>query len=306
MEKKPSFDQIKHIRNDLDRFHDTFSVYLSPFRALALARSVAGISAEALSQELDISRSYLASLENYSKPITQTLCTRLLNLYHLEKKNDIAQIFKVYEKIFCDNNIPYFFNIINSIHTSSEHFSLLSNFSTTACIGLLKNICFQTISSYPNFFDITWHDTSFKSTAISTPITWQKDNSIFIPRTILIPPKNLFIAWVAGIISPDKLIYYYKTGEATPLTLVDCRYGFTNTSPLALEGLVAFLLNNIALELHCSHEFASALVGGGKSPLLTMKSKIMISEGKEIILVASNNFKDFYALIEEDISDEEQ
>lgn len=228
-----------------------------PYRALALARTIAGLPAAAVASRLSISRSYLAALENYSKPVIPDTLNSFSLLVESDYKDDAWRVFR---NILC--------LLLDPVSSSPNLMSLFEYFGhlrekLSDLEPRLLVLLFEAIACLTSLFDVIYYDVTNNKLALSEEealLALLKEYSLWppgkIPKMVLITERSALIGFLAGVLSAERYVdvlttkanpYGYK--PFSPLVMFDRLALQSFSNPIILASLAAFLFSEMTVTL---------------------------------------------------------
>jgi hypothetical protein len=265
-------EALQDILKDLAIWRGHVPGLLHPMRAISLARAISHVSAAKIAETMGISRSYLAALENYTKPLTLTD-----NFYgyinSLAGANNNSAFSTVYKKFMTINNPDGLF----------EYVAALERMMYRELEDQFLHLIFETVTSMPTWFEILWEEVPGGSEGyihltekeeIEWPSWWPPGQ---MPRAVLASSKqSSILSWLAGQISSDELISYYE-GNPVGATVLLHRRQRADIKPSGLIALGIFMFSkinvsfshSISYPVQCSAIFQGKVISNLFDPLTT-------------------------------------
>ena len=225
---------LNGLLSDLSEWRSIVPAMLHPFRAVALARNLVGISAENVAKQMGISRSYLAALENYYKPITSDAKYFFKKLFSSKKEKRMEDFQEIFGMLVC----------VDKIDEVIKYFTILHNMFLNLELEAL-NLIFKSIATLKSYFEIL-EDSSGQA------------------KIIIANNKSILPAYLFNLISVNQVVSYYQNIEPfVPVVLFDReslnRSKYTNLS--LISGIFAFFFTEVRLNIkHGYCEISSCLL----------------------------------------------
>ena len=260
---------FQKIIQDLASWRDLVPGLLHPIRALALARAVSSVSAARIAEKMGISRSYLAALENYTKPITDDFYNYIDKLTAKEGNNFSTAYNNFTPDIGVEALFQYVYSLEKTIHRELE--------------DQLLHLIFEAVTAFPHLFDILWEEVPggqegyfylVDKEKIKWPSWWPAGQ---IPKAILTSSRQSWLlSWLAGQISSDELVSYYE-GKPVGVNVLIHRQQRGEIKPSGLIALSIFLFSqinisfshNMSYPVQCSSIFQGYVLSNLFDPLTT-------------------------------------
>lgn len=248
---------------DLSQIRLSVPGFFHPFRAVALARAAAGLSAAEVAKAMETSRSYLAALENYTRPVTYDM-TEFFDRLGVDRQIDSNRwgIFRgLLEEILgvriadIDPYIKYY-DFTQKILRGGD-------FSADELKPQKVCAVFEALSFLPDFFEIVYREIpeqqyQYLRSASLWPPAWPSRQ---VPEMILCKPESILFAYLLGLVSVDQVIDVYEKRAAAeiipyfqPFLLMSITgealstlYRFADS--MALDALCVFLFENIVVDV---------------------------------------------------------
>ncbi|MGB9793334.1 MAG: hypothetical protein ACPLTR_12300, partial [Thermacetogeniaceae bacterium] len=250
------------LMEDLERIKTVVRGCFHPFRAVALCRAFAGLSAANVASAMKTSRTYLSALENYARPVTDDMYKYFDNLASSEiSEHDGGFFVKTLEKVLgieIADTFPY-------IEYYAFLEKLLKGGESTSDELVPQKVCavFEALSFLTDFFEIFYDEIKEEYyhhlQSISLwPSGWPERK---VPHTILCKPESVLFAYLFGVLSADQVMDIYVKRVTTPLPPISQYYVLMSISKgglstlyrlansLALNALCAFLFDHVILDI---------------------------------------------------------
>jgi hypothetical protein len=236
---------LERILEDLRCNRAVFSGMIHPAKAISLARAVSKVKSEEMSEALGMSRSYLSTMEVFSKPINEKFLINMATFLENKPEGRLSAVIENYEALLPDTPFPSYQKHV----CLCQYLASLEHIIRPAFSKEIGNICFECVTSFPEYFDIAWEsEKKYDMTGINRkrPSNWPEGQ---IPQSVISNRKSLIPAWTAGLISTNDLIKAYLKNRY-PLILIARRdpVGFQLNVP-NLISLFTFLFESFKLNM---------------------------------------------------------
>lgn len=254
MEDLNFLETVKYrLSSDVTSWREVVPGLIYPFRAIALARVLTNISAAQIAEIAGISRSYLAALENYGKPLPSNTDTILEKIFAhrdgIDNFQDVLSILINPEDI--NRNVEYFLFLQEKISELEPRLLVL---------------LFEILTSLKDRFEILYYDinSDFQNTydnmisAGLIPEWWPLNK---IPKMIIAEQKSGLPAFLFNLVSAEQVASCYKIiayqQPFTPVVFMDRMNLFRrkNISLYSISGISAFFLKEIRVSIKSSAIF---------------------------------------------------
>ncbi|MGB9887761.1 MAG: hypothetical protein ACPLPT_10630 [Moorellales bacterium] len=260
-ENKPETEVLRLVREDLSLYQSRgIPAIIHPMRALSLARTIAGVPAALLAEAMGVSRSYLALLENYGKPVTEDIETYMQRLTRAAKQDEaVSRVMSNYEALLPVRwfTLPELLRRQKEVGTAVKIRHLL-NYTTSMEKGftrlvrgdILSYALLEAVSvlGKMGLADVVWESASLHPETNETPLApwWPKGH---LPRTILATPKSFLVAWVGGLLTTDQLVSWYAAAkQPPPVILADWQHrAIASDNAMAALAMFLFMMTTIKM-----------------------------------------------------------
>lgn len=257
MPQNENLISIEMLSDEIKTWRKFVPAKIYPFKAIALARAITNIPANVIADVGGISRSYLAALENYAKPIPPD-ADGILDKIFSSRNSDIEEFLNILS-ILID---------IDEINHTTEYFSFLHE-KLSDLEPKIIILIFETLSSLKEFFEILYYDIYPEDTyeeiyndmlsAGLVPIDWPQGK---IPKMIIANQKSILPAFLFNLVSPEQIAaryqaQAYKRNPFSSAIFMDRTNLFLpkNVSLYSISSLVAFFFKEIRISIDSSKIF---------------------------------------------------
>lgn len=216
---------------------------LHPMRAFSIVRTASKISTQKFSEKFKVSRTYIAALENYHKPITGNFFSDYIFPIAISSESELDTFWQTYFTIIAKEKADNLFSTV----------SWLEKVLDDTLAYMLAHCIFQALSTLP-FIDVVWENPLRReifdyliAENVKWPASWPERR---IPRLILAAaPKSMIFPWLAGIIASDDLLTFYDGNRQLPSqVLMQRKFSLSQINTSALIALAIFLFDAIVIE----------------------------------------------------------
>lgn len=245
---------ISRLLEDINFWRQSIPSIVHPVKALSVSRISQKGSAQDIAEFIGISRSYLASLENFNKPITSDFyydyLSKKITKKNLSSNKKIAPTFDTLDKFYS------FFRGLDLDEKLNSICNIISWFEKTITDDLayqLAHLILEALTNLP-YVEVVWEKPLNKSTLrnleekeqIKFPSNWP---SGCLPRLIIVTNKSLIFAWIAGLISSEEIIKCYANDNFPSFVLMQRKENIIGQ--IKISGLIAlslFIFDEIFIE----------------------------------------------------------
>jgi len=246
LEKLPVLEKLQ---GDIAKWQCFAPAMLHPLRALSFVRVYHKVPAQKIADVLGISRSYVAALENYTKPVTDELFSNCIaplvdSLKSSNVSPDIAKLLESYFLLIPQHAVESIFGAV----------AWLEQTVTSDLAYMLAHYIFEALTSSP-YVEIIWEnpltEEVFSNLTVSEGIEWPSAwPERRMPRMILTSRHSIILSWLAGFMSTEEVVNYYAGKyHPAPQVLMQRKFSLSQISTSALIALATFLFDSISIEV---------------------------------------------------------